>query len=83
MQVAVDQTPIDVVAALVDSSYEDVSKDLAQEFIKARITVKGTVHNAPLKVKRTFGVDIYEVMRLILDYEGPPQAAPKKTKKSS
>lgn len=83
MQVAVDKTPIDVVAALAGSSYKDVSEDLAKEFANAQITVKGTVHNAPLKVKKTFGVDIYEVMRLIIAYEGPPQAAPKKTKKSS
>lgn len=78
----VDQTPIDVVASLVDSPYEDVSKDLAKEFTNARISIKGMVHNAPLKIKKTFGVDIYEVMKLIMSYEGP-QPAPKKTKKTS
>lgn len=84
MQAAqIDKTPIDVVAALTESDYEDVSKDLAIEFEKARIEIKGMVQNAPLRLKKTFGVDIYKVMELILVHEGPPAPISKKTKKSS
>lgn len=78
----VDETPIDVIAALVGSPYEDLSESLAEEFARVRISIKGMVQNAPLKLKKTFGVDIYEVMRLILDYEGP-RSVQKKIKKSS
>ena len=83
MQTAqIDETPIDVEAALKGSPYENVAKELAKEFATARITIKGMVQNAPLRLKKTFGVDIYEVMELILAYEGP-QSVSKKTKKSS
>ena len=83
MQTAqIDETPIDVEAALKDSPYEDVAKELTKEFVAARITIKGMVQNAPLRLKKTFGVDIYEVMRLVLAHEGP-QSVSKKTKKLS
>lgn len=78
----VDETPIDVVAALKGSPYEDVAEKLDEEFARVRISIKSMVQNAPLKLKKTFGVDIYEVMQLILDYE-EPKLAQKKTKKSS
>jgi hypothetical protein len=84
MQAAqIDKTPIDVVAALAGSDYEDVSKDLAIEFEKARIEIKGMVQNAPLRLKKTFGVDVYKVIELILAHEGAPAPISKKTKKSS
>lgn len=83
MQAAVDQTPVDVVAALTGSDYEDVSKDLADEFELAGIRIKGLVQNAPLKLKKTFGIDVYGVMNLILTYEGLPEVASKRIKKSS
>ncbi len=78
----VDETPIDVVAALKDSPYEDVAEKLAEEFARVRISIKGMVQNAPLRLKKTFGVDIYEVMQLILDYK-EPKSTQKKIKKSS
>lgn len=74
----VDQTPIDVVAALRESPYEEHAEKLAKEFKKAGIEIKGMVQNAPLKLKVTFGVDVYEVMRLIMDYEAKPVPSPKK-----
>lgn len=74
----VDQTPIDVVAALRESPYEKYAEKLAKEFKRARIEIKGMVQNAPLKLKVTFGVDVYEVMRLIMDYEAKPALSPKK-----
>lgn len=80
--VQIDETPIDVVAALVGSPYEDLSESLAEEFARVRISIKGMVQNAPLRLKKTFGVDIYKVMELILAYE-ESQPVPKKTKKSS
>jgi hypothetical protein len=84
MQAAqIDKTPIDVVAALRESPYEEVAELLAGEFAAARITIKGMVQNAPLKLRKTFGVDVYKVMELILAHEGPPAPLSKKTKKSS
>lgn len=83
MQIAVDQTPIDVVAALAGSDYEKEAEKLAEEFTKARIKIKGMVQNAPLRLKKTFGVDVYAVMDLIMKHEGPLQPAPKRTKKVS
>jgi len=84
MQIAqIDQTPIDVAGALKGTSYEEVAEKLVKEFHKARIEVKGMVHNSPLRLKTTFGVDVYEVMRLILAYEGPPKTPSKKIKKES
>ncbi len=84
MQAAqIDKTPIDVEAALRGSSYEEVAELLAAEFAAARINIKGMIQSAPLRLKRTYGVDIYKVMQLILDYDGEPQPASKKTKKSS
>lgn len=76
--VMIDQTPIDVVAALKGSPYEDVAERLAKEFRKARISIKGLVHNAPLRLKVTFGVDVYEVMKLIMNYEVKSVSQPKK-----
>lgn len=73
----VDQTPIDVVAALRGSPYQKYAEGLAKEFKKARIEIKGMVQNAPLKLKVTFGVDMYEVMRLIVDYEAKSTPSPK------
>lgn len=84
MQTAqIDETPIDVEAALKGSPYEGVAEKLDEEFAAARIKIKGMIQNAPLRLKKTFGVDIYKVMQLILDYDGEPQPASKKTKKSS
>jgi len=80
--VQIDKTPIDVIAALKGSPYEDMAEKLAEEFEKARITTKDMVHNAPLRLRVTYGVDIYEVMRLVLAYEGP-QSVLKNIKKSS
>lgn len=73
----IDQTPIDVVGALRGSPYEEHAENLAKEFKKARIKIKGMVQNAPLKLDVTFGVDVYEVMRLIMDYEPKPAPSPK------
>lgn len=71
--IKIDQSPIDVVAALQGSPYEKLADKLSDEFKKAGIKIKGMVHNAPLKLKTTFGVDVYEVMRLIMDYEAKPK----------
>lgn len=64
-------TAVNVVAALKGTQYEKVSEKLAEEFSKAGITTKEEVHNAPLKLKVTHGVDLYKVMQLIMDYEPP------------
>ncbi len=68
--------------ALKGSPYEKVADKMAEEFDKANITKKDQVHNAPLKIRITYGADIYEVMRLILAYKGSQPIA-KRIKKSS
>ena len=69
---------IDVVAALKGSPYVEVAVSLAEEFVKVRITEVNQVVNAPIRLKTTLGVDIYEVMELIVAHEKPS-----KIKKSS
>lgn len=69
---------IDVQAALKDTKYEEVSSKLAEEFEKVGIITKEQVHNAPLKLKVTYGVDVYKVMDFIMVYVDP---VPKKRTK--
>ena len=45
-------------------AYKDIAADLAEEFARRGITVE-TLHNAPIKVKTTYGADIYEVVELL------------------
>lgn len=60
--------PIDVVAALKGSPFEEVAEQLAAEFKKARITTLDQVGNAPLRGITTHGADLYEVMRIVTSY---------------
>ena len=71
---------INIVAALKGSPYEEVAARLAEEFEKVGITEVLQVSNAPLKLKVTFGVDVYAVMKLITDHaDSVPQPKPKKS----
>lgn len=62
---------VDVVAALKGTEYEEVSSKLAAQFEKAGIVSKEQVHNAPLKLRKTYGVDLYRVMDFIMVYVEP------------
>lgn len=70
---------VDVVAALKGTEYEEVSSKLAKEFEKVDIVTKEQVHNAPLKLKVTYGVDLYKVMDFIMVHID--QVPKKRTKK--
>lgn len=61
------QPKLDLVTALRDTKYAPVAEELQKEFNAAGITSRDNLHNAPLKVKTTYGADIYEVMKILDD----------------
>lgn len=67
-------------AALQGTQFEKHADLLALEMAKAGMTPE-TIHNAPLKVKRTGGADIYKVVGVLekaaeKEAEAKPQAKP-------
>lgn len=74
---------IDLVKALKDSDQAEFAEHLAEQFKIARITHLEHVHNAPIKVKITYGADIYKVMEIITQYYERPKKAAVQIKKSN
>lgn len=56
---------LNIKAALKSLGKEDVADKLAQEFQRRGITTIENLHNAPVKIKTTYGVNIYELMDLL------------------
>lgn len=62
---------LNIRAALKSMGKEEVANQLAQEFERRGVTTIENLHNAPLKIKVTYGVDIYKLMDLLRkDSEG-------------
>ncbi len=62
---------LDIRAALKSLGKEEVADQLAQEFKRRGVTSIENLHNAPLKIRTTYGVNIYKLMDLLRkDSEG-------------